>query len=81
MALPIRLKNIFSTSPKMLNSGSSSVPLTGRRRSISPRLFLSSDTASCTGRFTASGLSTLSPKVSWSRKIWLVAVSLRSSIL
>ena len=58
-----------------------SVPATGSWRSISPRRFFSSDTASCTGSFVASGLSTRSPKVSWSRKSWFSASSRPWSIL
>lgn len=54
---------ILTTMPNTENCGSSSEPLTGRLRSISPFEFFSSDTANSTGSFVASGLSTLSPKV------------------
>ena len=64
-----------STIPPTLNCGSDSEPETGRRRSIWPWEFLSSATARRIGRLIALGLSTLSPKVSWSMKIWFSAVS------
>ncbi|MNO09580.1 hypothetical protein D3C81_2328440 [compost metagenome] len=65
----------------MLNSGSDNEPDTGRFTSITPLRSFSSDTASSTGSLVASGLSTRSPKVSWSRNRWLLASSLPFSIL
>ncbi|EWS57439.1 hypothetical protein Y694_04564 [Methylibium sp. T29-B] len=49
------------------NWGSSRLPLIGKSMSITPFRSFSSETASSTGSFSASGLSILSPKVSWSR--------------
>ncbi len=59
---------ICQTTPQMLNFGSSIDPVTGRSRWISPLRSFRSATASRTGSFVASGLSTASPKVNWSRK-------------
>ena len=67
--------------PPIEKCGSSSDPEMGRLMSISPRLFLSSATASSTGSLVAVGLSTRSPKVSWSRNRWFSACSLLSCTL
>ncbi|MNN55523.1 hypothetical protein D3C81_1704030 [compost metagenome] len=64
MALVSRLTITRTITPPMLNSGSDSDPDTGRFTSITPLRSFSNDTASSTGSFTASGLSTRSPKVS-----------------
>lgn len=79
-ARTIRLTSARKMMPPTENCGSSNEPEMGSSISISPRLFLSSDTASNTGSFKASGLSTRSPKVSWSRNILLLAWSLPSWI-
>ena len=63
-----------------LNLGSSRLPERGMSSLICPWRSLSRVTASGTGALMASGLSTFSPKVSWSRKTLFWALSFRPSI-
>ncbi|CFO06854.1 Uncharacterised protein [Bordetella pertussis] len=79
-ALTTRLTSTRTMMPPTENCGSSSEPEIGRLMSMLPRLSLSSATASSTGSLTASGLSVLSPKVSWLSTTRLLACSARSLI-
>ena len=75
----IRLTMTLRMMPPTLNWGSSSDPLIGRSTSMTPLRSFISATARSTGALIASGLSTLSPKVSWLRIILFCAVSFRFS--
>ena len=56
-AFAIRLRITWMMSPPTENLGSSSEPAIGNWISMTPRMSLSSDTASSTGNFVAVGLS------------------------
>ena len=73
-ALAIRLTMALNTMAPILNSGSSRSPCTGTFNVISPLRFLSRAMARLTGRFKESGLSTVSPRVNWSRKALFLPV-------
>ena len=69
---------ICQTIGPMRNFGSSSVPVTGTSRSITPLTSFSSDVANLSGSGTASLLSAVaSPHSSWSMRMWCFASSLR----